>query len=203
MAFITMLRDPVARVASRYYFDRYVRKTGPAVQLPLRAYLEQRDHLPIDNGMVRCLSGVTDSVPLGGCTAEMLEAAKQASDRFLFVGLSERFDESYALLCKLLDFPVRYCPPTNINPKRPAIETISPEDIATIEQFNRLDRELYLHCCRRLDKQLSEVDVSAQLHELQRRRDSAWLRIFDTHSQYGRQRWRRFAKKLLRKKQYG
>src|SRR4030067_3308936 len=36
MAFITMLRDPVARVASRYYFDRYVRKTGPAVQLPPR-----------------------------------------------------------------------------------------------------------------------------------------------------------------------
>jgi len=203
MVFITMLRDPVERVASHYYFNRFVRKTGPEFQLSLRAYLEQRDHTPIDNWMVRCLSGVTDRIPLGKCTAEMLEAAKQATNRFLFIGLSERFDESRALLCKLFDFPVRYCPLTNINPNRPAMETISREDIAIIEQYNQLDRELYLHCSRRFDKQLTETDISTQLQKLQRRRDNGWLRTFDITSQNARQQWRRFTKKLLGKRQYG
>lgn len=203
MVFITMLRDPVERVASYYYFNRFVRKTGPEFQLSLRAYLEQRDHTPIDNWMVRCLSGVTDRIPLGECTAEMLEAAKEAADRFFFIGISERFHESHALLCKLLDFPVRYCPPVNINLDRPAMETISPEDIALIEQYNQLDRELYLHCSRRLDKQLAETDISPQLHELQRRRHSSWLRNLDFFNQSARQQWRRFTKKLLGKRQYG
>lgn len=203
MVYITMLRDPVERVASLYYFNRFVRKTGPEYQLPLRVYLEQRGHPPIDNWMVRCLSGLTDRIPSGECTTDMLEAAKQAADRFFFIGISERFHESHALLCRLFGFPVRYCPPTNVNLNRPAMETISPADIALIEQYNRLDRELYLHCVRRLDRELAETDVSLQLRELLRRRDGIRLRTFDIFNQNAREQWRRLAKKLLGKRQYG
>ena len=53
------------------------------------------------------------------------------------------------------------------------------------------------------DQQFAEVDISAQLHELQRRRDNQWLRNLDRFNLNARQPWRRFAKKLLGKRQYG
>lgn len=203
LVFISMLRDPIERTISSYYYERYVRKTEPAVSLPLRAFIQQGGYLPGDNWMVRCFSGASESVPFGRCTPQMLEAAKSAADRFALIGLSERFDESYAMLCQMFGWRVRYASARNINPHRTPLGDSSPEDIACIEQHNRFDIAFYDYCARRLEQQLADTNIAPQLRELKRRRESTWCRMLDAYSQTAIGRSRRVAKTLFGMRQFG
>src|SRR5690606_10316613 len=107
--YFTMLRDPVERVLSWYsyvreYTPHHLRQrvlTGGAGggEMSLAQCLREGISVELDNHMVRTLAGQRHvHVPFGCATREMLEEARANLATFSAVGISERFDESLALI---------------------------------------------------------------------------------------------------------
>ncbi|MEB3212971.1 MAG: sulfotransferase family 2 domain-containing protein [Leptolyngbyaceae bacterium] len=144
--YITMLREPINRVVSLYYFLYQNPPRRPPEGPPcetLRDFLEL-GVLGVDNNQTRRIAGeISNHYPFGECTADLLDIAKENLSKFLFVGITEQFDESLIVLRrklgidKILYFPVRS------NSRKPKLETVDPRDIEHIKAFNQLDIELY------------------------------------------------------------
>jgi hypothetical protein len=107
--YITLLRHPLERIRSLYYwalerpnvpYHKQVTDRG----MSMEQFLESGLAPAADNGMVRFLSGCdVDTVPYGRCTDDLLDVAKQnLSEWFPVFGLTERFDETLILLKRAL-----------------------------------------------------------------------------------------------------
>ena len=96
--YITVLRDPVDRVISAFYFmSNY--KLHPNYWKFRREGWQLEDFVrrsPRENVQSKMMAGANYDEP---CTAEILEKAKQnLAKYFSVVGLTERFEESLALM---------------------------------------------------------------------------------------------------------
>jgi Sulfotransferase family len=140
--YVTMLRDPVERSLSQY-FHLFAKRPR---DLPLERYVAE-GHL-VDNRQVRMLAGAHP--PPGATTEAMLDAALENLERFAVVGLSERFDESVALVGEALGIDDTSYEPARVNEQRPPREAVSPAALALVEERNALDRRLYEHAAARL-----------------------------------------------------
>ena len=120
--YITMLRDPVARVVSMYRFIRGNPKNwlhdevvGSAMEL--EEFVLRAPDPTAENLQTRLLSGLgpgkvmalgangrlrAPDQPPPPVTEDDLALAKRNLDRFLVVGLTERFDESFILIRRAL-----------------------------------------------------------------------------------------------------
>ena len=155
--YISFLRDPIQRIKSFYYYAKKCEGMyWGDVSSPYSDILEfvcHSDTRLIDNLQVRYLSGCNPDV--GGCCVEMLELAKQNIERdFLFVGLTERFDESLVVLADMLEWrrPLFYLK-AMVNRGRP--KAVAGDDVVSSEiaKRNKYDLELYEWVARRFDRQ--------------------------------------------------
>ena len=166
---ITVLRDPVERTLSQYYYflDPPPRRSGrgagagfvppwlpaPTASLTLDEALTERGYIP-PNLQTRMLCGLLS--PYDPLPEDALAQAKQNLDeRFVYVGTTERFTEFLALLNLELGWPTVAYRPSNANPKRPKRADLEPETLRLVEDRNRLDLELHAHAARILDRALS------------------------------------------------
>ena len=154
--YVTMLRDPVARVISMYHFIRgnpkhwlhaELRRSG----MGLREFAETAADPGVDNEQTRLIAGI-GSGELGQPPSELgpeaLEEAKRNLGTFLVVGLTERFDDSFILLRRALGWRLPMY--MSVNAARASESAPVDEDaIAAIRERNRLDLELY-DCARDL-----------------------------------------------------
>lgn len=155
--YITMVRDPVARVVSAYYYIRGFPE-HPVHERIVRdgLSLEQYACLGASDEQVRILSGD----PGGPATRVMLEQARRnIEEHFVAVGLTERFEEFMLLMRRLLGWRRVYFRPRNVTPVRPHHDTLPPSVIATIEEHNRLDRELYRFATQAFERALHEQGI--------------------------------------------
>lgn len=135
--YVTLLRDPVERVVSLYHY----------LQLEGRMSLEEFAASPpfreADNDQVRRIAGADPDV--GGCTAAMLEAAKENLLRhFAVVGVTERFDETLILLNRRLGWTKDVASyPRNVNPARRPTDSLPQSTLDAIRARNALDAELH------------------------------------------------------------
>jgi Galactose-3-O-sulfotransferase len=166
--YITVLRRPVDRVVSHYYFARKASAHvlhEAAKRVTLDEYVGSGMSLEMDNGQVRLLSGHDEDIPLGKCGRELLDEAKRnLRDHFLVAGLVERFDESLLLMRRKLGWkawPVYL--KRNVTSGRPEADTLSSDTIALIDRYNELDRELYEWAAQRFRADLDEARVQWQL----------------------------------------
>jgi hypothetical protein len=136
VAFHTFLRDPVTRIASAYAHhlrgNRRRRRGEPA--------------LTLEQFLARDRPGGWQTYQVsGGSDPEKAKAILR--DRFLCVGLMERFDESLAILAALCPHPLdtryerRNASPKDDPVKRSVLE--DPANRALVEGVNRSDRILY------------------------------------------------------------
>jgi len=155
-AFVTILRDPVARTLSQYYFLADFGRGGGLVPTGLDEDarglgLEEmfdRGYL-LEDLQTRMLCGLVS--PYEDIPADGLDRAKaNLRDRFAHVGTTERFDELLAVLNLALGWPTTAHEPARENPHRPAEV---PEELREVAaERNPRDRELHALAGELLDE---------------------------------------------------
>jgi hypothetical protein len=156
--YVTLLRDPVSLNVSLYH---YIRRTSNHVlhermndHPTLESFLRSGISLETDNSMTRAIAGDT-SAPFGGCTDEMLAAAKEHIEtHFSLVGFTERFDESLLLLGRAFGWSSLFYVQVNVAGKQGPSGSIPASTIELIRQQNRLDVELSRWVTERFDARI-------------------------------------------------
>jgi hypothetical protein len=142
--FFTVLRDPVERTISHYY---WIRARNPSFGMTLaEALAAGQIH---DNLQTRVLAA--NDAPIGETPAEALDQAKASLDRFAVVGLTERFDETLALLTREFGWRRTLYERANVTRSRKPRDELDAETLALIERHNALDIELYRLAAERFD----------------------------------------------------
>ncbi|HEX8649823.1 MAG TPA: sulfotransferase family 2 domain-containing protein [Pyrinomonadaceae bacterium] len=183
--YITMLRDPVDRVISHYYFARknpahYLHQEVTSKKMTLADFVGSGLSTELTNDQTRLISGVekvntrlldgterrtlrADPEPV---TREMLEIAKRnLREHFAAVGLFGSFDESLLLFKKVLGWTNVYYVRLNVTKDRPAKRQVPGEERALIERYNELDLELYEYARLRFEEAIRAEGAGFQ-HEL-------------------------------------
>ncbi len=102
-AYLTFLREPLARTASFYRFVRnqpdhpLTRRMSASQKDSLLGFLKECDDPIFDNGMTRQLAGDWGQRPFGSCDEELFEQARSNLAQVDVVGLTEQFIPSLLL----------------------------------------------------------------------------------------------------------
>jgi hypothetical protein len=166
-SYITMLRDPVERVISLYYFilrtpDHYLYNLVREHQMSLKECISSRISSELENGQTRLLSGQLELAKkqiasFEKSSPEWLETAKNnLSKPFTTFGITEKFDESLMLFRQKTGWKFPFYIKHNVNTNRPLKEDISPDVIRLIEKYNELDIELYNYANNYFNNQISQ-----------------------------------------------
>jgi hypothetical protein len=145
--YITMLRDPVDRVISHYYFVRqdpshYLYDS--AHKMSMQEYIVSCNRQEPNNDQTRLLAGKRETSSFGTCTDEMLDIAKKnLTEHFTVVGITEEFDRSLILMKRNLGWRSPFYINQNVSRHRPRKEDISLETLRVVQAYNELDIELY------------------------------------------------------------
>jgi hypothetical protein len=141
--YITVLRDPIDRVMSAFYFMRSY-MLHPLHWKFRREQWTVEDfvrRLPRDNVQCKILAGAEYNSP---CTEEIFEQAKENLFRhFSVVGLSERFEESLALMKLRLGWKLWRYSSFNVTRARPKKADLSQATLDLIAAKNSFDLALY------------------------------------------------------------
>jgi hypothetical protein len=149
--YFTLLRDPVERVVSYYYFVRrdpqhYLHDYALVQGMTLKRYIESQVSLATDNCQTRIISGVWDTLPHDECTEATLASAKRnLAEHFTVVGLTERFDETLMLLKQRFAWQNVFYQRQNVTWGRPGQESLPAETLAVVRERNQLDLRLYTY----------------------------------------------------------
>jgi hypothetical protein len=158
--YATMVRDPMRRCASLFNHLAMTRFQGRAPALS--ALLEGREGVQFNNHQTRLLSGM--NAPLGQCPRAMLDKAVENIEQvFVFVGITELFEESLLLAEAVLGWPLRPYETRNVSARIPGwrlhelADTADRDALVRLEELNSLDRELYDYARARL---LARLDAA-------------------------------------------
>ncbi|MFC0470057.1 sulfotransferase family 2 domain-containing protein [Halalkalibacter kiskunsagensis] len=160
--YITMLRDPVDRVISYYYFLKDLNNKNFLAQKVKHMNFEE---FLYSNDQV--IKGVTENMQTRYLAADKSELDNVALDKakrrimnhFSVVGITEMFDESLVLMSHKLGWKNIDYKKANVTKNRPKKEMISKELIAFIESKNTLDMELYRFAKENLKSQIKNLTI--------------------------------------------
>lgn len=149
---ITLLRNPIERILSEYFFYRNNpisaqgnRLVSLARENDLRTYVEflaEKHDAAICNFYVRHFVRQISRRPL--CDKTKLHFAKQALTRYDFVGIQEHFVDSVDMFCCQFALrPVVDVPRVNVTVSRRSAFEIDEQSRQRLTDLNRLDLELY------------------------------------------------------------
>jgi hypothetical protein len=164
--YITMLRDPVERVLSYYSFVREWKEHhlhGVFKGLSLAECIDRRLTVELDNFQVRALTDLSHvGIPFGGITCGMLVQARAHLDGFAFVGLTEKYDRSLALLCRRFGWSHAPREHLNATAQRTRREDLDAGTLQRILDANRLDVELYAYASRLFEARAAAAAIPDQ-----------------------------------------
>lgn len=147
--YITILRDPVERIISHYYYvlrrpEHYLYNQVKSENIDLQGYVEKGLSNELNNGQTRLLAGMDDSREFSQCEPQILETAKtNLQQHFAVVGLSEKFDETLLLLQKTFEWGIPVYMKENVTKNRLLKENVPEATLKTIKKYNQLDSEIY------------------------------------------------------------
>lgn len=156
--YITLLRDPIDRVISHYYYilthhTHPLHEVVNSRNLSLKDYVLNGISTELDNGQTRLISGMEHLHEFGRCDTDMLDAAKtNLQEHFAVAGLVERFDESLVLMKLELGWKNVYYDRRNVANRRPQKIEIPSDTLTAMRMFNELDLELYRYAEKRFQE---------------------------------------------------
>ncbi len=172
--YLTMLREPVARVMSEYTFlhtNEYHHLYQYAKKMSVSDYLASGMTDQISNGMVRMLSGAetmsADGMPQRRdmTEADLSVALENIEQHFAQVGFIEHYDKSVLLWKRAFNwrYPIYF--KENMTLKSSKRIIISDNERDKIKQMNQLDIKLYESLLARFEVKVSELGagLKAQL----------------------------------------
>jgi Galactose-3-O-sulfotransferase len=177
--YITVLRDPIDRVISAFYFMRNY-MLHPLYWKLRRENWTLEDFVrrsTRENAQSKILAGAEFNSP---CTAEIFEQAKENLFRhFSVVGLSERFEESLALMKLRFGWKLQRYSSFNVTHARPKKHDLPQTTLDLIAEKNSFDLALY-ECAAKLfgdavNKNATEVIRVARELEAARARTQGTL----------------------------
>lgn len=158
---VTLLRHPVDRVVSTYYFARRT-ESHPGYapiheqDMSLGETVESGVIPMLDNGQTRVLGEWWGEY--GTCPPEAADRAMENIDSHVaMAGLTERYDESLLLMARTFGWPwwsmlyVR----RNVAPNRPPAAEIPRDVLSRIEELNQVDLDLYRRITERFDQEIA------------------------------------------------
>jgi Sulfotransferase family len=164
---ITVLREPVSRLVSYYYYIRtsethYLHDWVIGENVSLHKFFESQPTMEIDNLHLRFLCSTDCSnVPIGGCKREMLDEAKDnLQNRFAVVGLQEYFAQSLVLTARTMGWTHITNPEINRAENKPKSSEKEAETLALIQSMNEFDIELYSFAQELFIKRCNELDIA-------------------------------------------
>jgi hypothetical protein len=153
--YVTMLREPVDRVASLFYHFKLLAQPRPGskgfaererianAELSFEGWVFEGRQLQADNGMVRQISA-RKGVGFGRCTDDMLaEALAHIDESYDAVLMRGSMTQSVEILARLVGRPLPPIERRNVNPGRAPLTSIHPEVRERVRELNRLDAELF------------------------------------------------------------
>jgi|GEM_PF-1246461 len=164
--YFTLVRDPQERVVSSYYYLRRI-KTLPIAEvlnrLSFAEYVSARFGLDPHDYQVRILPGKQELD--GALTGNLIDDYREVTDadlqlafsnidqHFIFVGLTERLEETMLLLRRLYGwkFIDLLAEKQNVGLSRPEASRVSAQERQLIEENNVHDRALYTECEKRFN----------------------------------------------------
>ena len=169
--YITILRDPVDRVISEYFFIcRNPDHPAHSVvkELRLQDYITSGVLASqVMDTQTRIISGAGGTYQINGYEKPLsridLQRAKANIEKhYLLVGLFERFDETMILLKRKLGWRMRdiLYRRQNVGSNRRSVKNVAGFIVNSIERYNQLDFELYEYARQLFEKRRTEQDSS-------------------------------------------
>jgi len=159
LTYFTLLRDPVERVISYYYYIRrtpqhYCYDLISSNDMSLKEFIENKADILTLNGQTRVLAGGKWHAE---CTEGAVEAAKRnLQEHFAIVGLAERFDETLHLLKKAFNWQNLRYTRQNVTVNRPRRDELAPATLDAIIKANQFDIELYQYATELFEEKIRQ-----------------------------------------------
>jgi len=169
--YITMLRDPIERAVSWYYFIKDLERTDLWKPHPLREYADSvtisefYKNKRYANRQSRFIAGYLfhKSYPIMNKSnyfrESLIEKAKMNLNRIYAFGLQERYQESVEIIMNMIGWDKHKKVPMQAKTKkRPSIEEIedlNPRVISSLRESHQLDIELYEYARDVFDSQFA------------------------------------------------
>jgi Sulfotransferase family len=158
--YITMLRDPIDRTISTYYFIKRrprnrLHKQVVDMNMSLRDFVRSGVAPRASNQQTRAISGLRDT----DVSIRDLDLAKRnLAMYFCAVGITEQFDESIVMFKRVLGWHDIQYTRRNVTKDRPCTSELPHSTLKLIEKHNIFDMELYEFAKKKFDDVLREQD---------------------------------------------
>lgn len=148
--YITILRDPLDRLVSLYYYLLSIADVSEAgkmmveTKMTLKEFVQYKENQVTDNSMLRMLCNIEGkTAKWGECTEQMLEDAKHNLIHYFdFVGFTDEFADFSHQLCNFFNWEEAK-EKSNVNNERRSTAELDPEIVSLIKEVNRFDFALY------------------------------------------------------------
>ena len=194
--YVTMLRDPIQRTVSDYFFA--LNTPGHTLferlrryRLSLKDFIVLRDEQGLNDIYCRLLSEAVSWDRLADSPRTLppgaLGTAKENLERyFAVVGITERFNESLLLMQIAYGWKDVHYERVNVTRDKPAQVTLPGEELDAIRLYNGRDIELYEFARQRMDARIAERGAGFEARVKRFRQEN---------ERY--QRWRRLRRAVL------
>ena len=148
--YFAIIRDPINRVLSTYYYV-LSQKNNPQNlstsnnQMTIYDYVQSGVNPFLINGQTQLISGKTGNIENPIIKSEELFslAKENIANDFLFLGITEMFDETILILKNMLGWHMPYYSIANRTKNKPNYDAVNPTIISFIKEHNQLDIKLY------------------------------------------------------------